>query len=255
MLSKNELKYYASLKQKKQRLSKKLFLVEGLKQTEEALRSNWRCELILYTIEFRKSNGGFFEDVNPSMRLEHLSVSDLERISDAQTPQGIISVFHQKSNEPPDDSKVRIVALENISDPGNLGTIIRTCDWFGFEQIVLDGHCADIYNPKVVRSTMGSLFNVNVFHPANFYDFIALQKSAGFHIQIADLEGISYKKTIPKEKVVVVFCSESHGPSEELVELADEKITINRHGKAESLNVASAAAIILSEMAHMGKTN
>lgn len=249
MLSKNELKYYASLKQKKQRLNKKLFLVEGLKQTQEALASEWTCELVMYTEVFKDDNSHFFRNIDPEVRVEEISERDLDKIADAKSPQGLISVFHQKLHDINSLNSQPIVFLEDVSDPGNLGTIIRSCDWFGFNQIILNENCVDLYNPKVVRSTMGSLFHLNIYEGVNSLDLLTSLKRIGYQILVADLDGISYRKVESMDKTVVVFCSESHGPSDELLKLADEKITIEQYGNAESLNVASAAAVILSEFA------
>jgi RNA methyltransferase, TrmH family len=250
VLSVNELKYYTSLKVKKYRQDEKKFFVEGKKQIEEGLKSSWTCEIIFHTPDFGENDKSFLRQVKSKVtRLEEIKTIDFNKLSDTKSPQGIISVFHQKVFPPNELIPGKpLVLLENISDPGNLGTILRSCDWFGIKNIILNKDCADIYNPKVIRSTMGSIFHLNLFQPEDYLSVIRKLKSKGYKILTADTEGTSYKKYKYQAKTILVLASESHGPTKEILKISDEKITIDRIGNAESLNVAGAAAVLLSEL-------
>lgn len=250
MLSKNQIKYYSNLNQKKFRLIEQKFLVEGYKLILEALRSKIKCEVILTTSSFRDNNPSFFKNkILSNVPIELISHNDLERISDTQSPQGLIGVFEMPKHKVFDPGKEElIVALESISDPGNMGTIIRNCDWFGINYVLTTIDCAENFNPKVIRSSAGSVFHLSITEYENFYDELKLLKQNNFKIIVADIHGENIYNFSKPEKAILVFSNETHGPSQELSELADYIVTIPRKGKAESLNVASASAIILSEL-------
>lgn len=249
MFSKNQLKYYANLNQKKYRLLEQKFLVEGHKLIIEALRAKLNCEAILTTGSFRDTNSSFFKNQwLKDLTIELISHNELERISDTQTPQGIIGVFGIPKPKPVNFNKEKIiVALESISDPGNMGTIIRTSDWFGVSYIFTSSDSAEAFNPKVIRSSAGSVFHVNIIGFDNFYGELEHLKKNNYKIIVADLNGEDLYQFGKPEESVIVFSSEAHGPSQELLNLADHVLTIPKRGKAESLNVASSAAVFLSE--------
>lgn len=250
MITKNELKYYSSLLQKKYRISESKFIAEGRKLVEEAVKSNYKTEVIFCTRSFKENNNSFFQNkLFENFRIEVIKDAEFEKLSDTKSPQGIAGVFYQKEEEKLKKySGNLIVALENISDPGNLGTIIRNCDWFGIKEIILDKNCAEIYNPKVLRSSMGSIFHLSIFEEKDFIDFLKQTKEKKYNIVTSDLNGINLYEFKSEAKKIVVFCNEAKGPSEELLKITDRKITIPGKGKAESLNVASASAVILSEL-------
>ena len=165
------------------------------------------------------------------------------------TPQGITAVFRIPENKKIEEIKSNtVVYAENIADPGNLGTIIRICDWFGIETLLVSDNTVDVYNSKVIRSSMGSIFHINITEDVNHKNLETLKKK-GYKLLCADLQGESlYDFDIPDKKIIA-FSNETAGPSEELLKRSDHKITIPKFGKAESLNVASASAIIISEIA------
>jgi TrmH family RNA methyltransferase len=248
MTSKTELKQYSSLLKKKFRDEQKKFLIEGKKLVEEALNSNYSCEIILLTTDFSKHYPDFFKSlIRKNYRVEVLRNQDFGKISETVSPQGIAAVIKQPENKKLNEKNLSpfIVYLENISDPGNLGTIIRTCDWFGINTLVLSENTVEVYNPKVIRSSMGSIFHLNIFSNKKLSE-VATLKDKGYKFICADLDGTDIYIFNPPEKSILFFCNESSGPSPELLSLSDEKITIPRKGKAESLNVASASAIVLS---------
>jgi len=251
MLSQNELKYYSSLLHKKYRNETGKFIVEGKKLILEAINSRVDCEIIISTNTFYDSSTEYFS--HPSVKLiRHETVKQLqfEKLSDTKTPQGVVGVFRIPPQKEISRNIKTIIALENISDPGNLGTIIRNCDWFGFSQIIISGDCAEIYSPKVIRSSAGSVFHVNVKKEKIFYDELKVLQNENYQILCSDIEGEDVCKYKFSDKFVAVFCNEANGPSEELLSICDAKITIPKKGKAESLNVASASAVILSSLAN-----
>ncbi|MFA3783902.1 TrmH family RNA methyltransferase [Melioribacteraceae bacterium 4301-Me] len=248
MLSKNELKYYSLLLLKKYRKKEKKFLVEGVKLIREALDYNYNCEIVFYTNEFlsKYESTEIFDRIKLIRKVIVKNV-ELKKVTDTQNPSGIVAVFNFKNNtKSKSHSSNLIVGLENISDPGNLGTIIRNCDWFGIKEILLNSNCAEIYNPKVIRASAGSIFHLKILEAENFYDELNELKSAGYKIYCSDLKGCNVFNLIIDNKSVILFSNEASGPSQKLLKIADEKITIPRLGKAESLNVANASAVILA---------
>lgn len=249
MLSKNELKYYSSLLQKKFRNSENKFIVEGKKVVDEAISSGFSSEIIVCSYSFHEENEDFIKDLKlDKTRIEVIKNPDFQKLTDTKSPQGIAAVLHKKKPTKEVLSGGIIAALENISDPGNLGTIFRNCDWFGVNTIILSKECAEIYNPKVIRASMGSLFHLNIIEDQEFYNSLHDLKKDNYDIVTADLDGENLYKFKKGKDIVIVFCNEANGPTQELLKITNRKITIPQKGKAESLNVASASAVILSEL-------
>ncbi|HLV38214.1 RNA methyltransferase [Xanthomarina sp.] len=235
MLSKNQIKSITSLKQKKYRLQQGLFVAEGVKTIHELIASHFKLKQ-LYSIE------SFKIDAN----LETLiSESDLKKISFLSTPNTALAIFYIPEVKPVDTNKL-LVALDNVRDPGNLGTIIRLCDWFGITDLVCNRETVDCFNPKVVQATMGSITRVNI----SYLDLPEFLKQSDLEKFGAFMEGENiYKKTLPS-KGILVLGNEANGVSEEIEKLISTKISIPRFGAlqaTESLNVATATAILLSE--------
>lgn len=247
MLTKNQLKYYSSLLNKKHRVDEKKFLVEGRKLITEALDSGYTCEIILTLNESADENQSLIKQLSKKIISEIVRSSDFVKLCDTKNPQGIMGVFHVKQqNKPAFENENLIVAMESISDPGNVGTIIRNSDWFGVKNILLNPDCAEVYNPKVIRASAGSVFHLNIFEEKDFYNVLKEQKENGFVVLCADLNGDNIYSLNNKHKTILVLSNEANGPTNKLLEICDSKITIPRTGKAESLNVASASAVILS---------
>ncbi|MBF2707918.1 RNA methyltransferase [Flavobacterium soyangense] len=237
MLSKNQIKLITSLQQKKQRFAHQMFFAEGIKVIQELLESNF--ELVnLYTIQ------NDFEQVSNDKKVL-VDESDLKKISALSTPNTCLAVF-----KIPVEKKIieygLILALDSIRDPGNLGTILRLCDWFGIGQLICSKETVDIYNPKVVQATMGSIARVNV----NYIDLETFVSQTKLPVFGTFMDGNNiYKTELPQEGIIIMG-NEANGISSELEKLIKNRLTIPRFGtiqKAESLNVATAAAIILSE--------
>ncbi len=247
MVSNNELKYYSKLLQKKYRASENKFICEGKRLVEEGLTSNFPCEIVCYTEEFKNTNPGFFSHLG-ALRIEKIKSAEFKKISDTNNPQGVAAVFNKTENGFKRLDSNIIVALDNINDPGNLGTILRNCDWFGISNVIVSKNSAEVYNPKTLRASMGAVFHLDIFNSVNLIDELISIQRKGYKIISSDLEGISLYKFAGREKLVIIFSSEAHGLSKELSNLSDIKICIPRKGSAESLNVASASAVILSEL-------
>jgi RNA methyltransferase, TrmH family len=250
MLTKNRLKYYSSLLNKKNRTTENKFLVEGQKLIMEAIDSGYCCETILIHSQSVDENQDLIKQLNKKKIInEEVRSSDFVKLCDTKNPQGVIGVFQIKPQcEPTFENEKLIVAMESISDPGNVGTIIRNCDWFGVKNILLNPDCAEVYNPKVIRASAGSVFHLNIFEEKDFYNALKEQQRNGFVIICADLNGENLYTFNDKRKTILVLSNEANGPTDKLLEICDSKITIPKIGKAESLNVASASAVILSTL-------
>jgi TrmH family RNA methyltransferase len=252
MISKNSLISYSRLLKKKFRQEQRKFIVEGIKTIQEGINSNFKCEIIFATNNFKEANNKIISElIKKNLRVEIIKNIDFQKLCSMVNPQGISAVFlfpdfNKKKIE--EDSSNLIVCLENISDPGNLGTIIRNCDWFGIKEIILSKNCSDVFSPKTIRASMGSIFHLTIYEDVDLSTTLALFKNKDYKITCADLDGeniFGYKKS---EKEVIVFANEANGPSNYLLSVSDNRITIPKFGKAESLNVASASAIILAEL-------
>ncbi|MCT4699195.1 TrmH family RNA methyltransferase [Tenacibaculum haliotis] len=236
-LSKSNLKLITSLQQKKYRQKHKLFVAEGIKVVKELLNSSLEASHVFTVDEsFVVAN---------EIALTVISANELKKISTLKNPNKVLGLF-----KIPEDKEINetglIVALDEVNDPGNLGTIIRLCDWFGVSELVCSKNTVDCYNQKVVQSTMGSLTRVNVSY-VDLPDFLS---NTQLPIYTADMDGSNVYKAALPEKAVLVMGNEANGISTEISAIVKHKLTIPRFGEiqqTESLNVATATAILLSE--------
>ena len=237
MVSKNQIKLITSLQQKKYRKQEQLFFAEGVKVVQELLNSNFELQDLFTTKQD-------FLTV-PKNKVHAISEAELKKISALITPNTCLAVFKiPKAKQMVE--KGLLVALDDVRDPGNLGTIIRLCDWFGIETLFCSEESVDIYNPKVVQATMGSISRVNVVY-GNLETFLSQTKLPVFGT-FMDGKNI-YQEELPKEGIIIMG-NEANGISTSVEKLVSERIAIPRFGNlqvTESLNVATATAIILSE--------
>ena len=242
MLTKNTIKQIASLRQQKFRKELGLFVVEGRKMTEELLQSDFET-VGLYATE------AFLADYPTFSKAEVVSEMQMEQMSGQDTPPGILAVVKIPKKRSLTNSPHFILALDGISNPGNMGTIIRTAEWFGIRDIGCSSDCVEIWNPKVVQATMGSLFRVNVLN-TNLAEFLSEQQAQGKTIYGALLEGEDLFDIKRKGDGIIVIGSESHGIRAEILSCITHPITIPRvdNSTTESLNAAVAGAIIMAEM-------
>ncbi|UUC46790.1 TrmH family RNA methyltransferase [Flavobacterium cerinum] len=237
MVSKNQIKLITSLQQKKYRKQHKLFFAEGIKVIQELLNSNFEL-YHLFTVE------PVF-DTLPSGKVTAITEQELKKISALTTPNTCLALFYIPEEKPITEEGL-ILALDDIRDPGNLGTILRLSDWFGITHIVCTNETVDIYNPKVVQATMGSITRVNVVYT----DLIAFLDQTKLPVFGTFMDGANlYEQKLP-ENGIIVMGNEANGISEAIEKKTTERLSIPRFGnlqQTESLNVATATAIILSE--------
>jgi TrmH family RNA methyltransferase len=236
-ISKNQLKLITSLSQKKYRQKHDLFIAEGVKVLNELLNSTFEIETLFCTDDF--------EATISEEKVVRISETELKKVSTLKSPNKALGIFKIPKEKAVQNSGLTI-ALDAINDPGNLGTIIRLCDWFGVTQLVCSKDTVDCYNQKVVQASMGSLTRVSI-HYTDLENYITKSNLDTF---IADMDGENvYKTKLPKEGILIMG-NEANGVSEEIKSLLQHKISIPRFGETqetESLNVATATAILLSE--------
>jgi TrmH family RNA methyltransferase len=254
-LSRPKLKYLRSLQQKKFRDREKRFIVEGFRLTSEALDSDFVVEEVFYT-------AGFLENAEHAALVQRcrkgkretieVRTRELERFADTVTAQGVAALVRQRHFRLEDVVQTNrrrqvIIALDALAEPGNVGTIIRTGDWFGASGILLGRGTVELYNPKVVRSTMGSIFHLPIVSDVDLEDAVAQIRKQGFRVFAATVDGDGrYDETSLASKAMLIIGNETQGVSQAVLSLADERITIPRVGRAESLNAGVAAGILLA---------
>ncbi len=235
-LSKNQIKLVNSLHQKKYRIINSLFIVEGKKTTEEFLNSNFELEHLFSTSIFEYKN---------QEKVTIISESELKKISSLKTPNSVLALFKiPKAGAP--KNRGLILVLDEINDPGNLGTIIRLCDWFGVEQLICSENTVDCYNPKVIQASMGSLCRMSVIY-TELQSFLQNSNLPKFATQMTGEN--MYDIKLPKEAILIMG-NEANGINEDILDIVNKAISIPRYGdfqKTESLNVSTATAIFLSE--------
>jgi TrmH family RNA methyltransferase len=236
-ISKNQLKLITSLSQKKYRQKHQLFIAEGIKVVNELLNSSFEVEILFCADDFKTA---ISED-----KITRISEIELKKISTLKSPNKVLGIFKIPEEKLLENSGL-ILALDAINDPGNLGTIIRLCDWFGISQLICSKDTVDCYNQKVVQASMGSLTRISI-HYTDLEDYLSATNLPTF---IADMDGENvYKTVLPKEGILILG-NEANGVSKEVKKQIQRKISIPRFGKTqetESLNVATATAILLSE--------
>ena len=238
MLSKNQVKLIQKLQQKKYRNELNLFIVEGKKSIVEFLQAGYRLELLIATEVFGTALNG--------QPITLVSKEELRKVSSLKNPDEGLAIFHQRQHKGILQEGV-ILALDNVQDPGNLGTLIRLCDWFGIETLICNSQTVDCYNPKVVQATMGSLTRVAV----HYVDLAGFLATCALPLYAMDLDGENLYTTEFPEDCVLILGNEANGISPEVRALTDGIITIPRFGKlqqTESLNVAMAGAIVVSQV-------
>ncbi|MGV1010881.1 MAG: TrmH family RNA methyltransferase [Flavobacterium sp.] len=237
MVSKNQIKLITSLQQKKFRQQHKLFLAEGVKVIQELLDSNFILEHLFVSEPI-------LDAVNSNQKTV-VTEAELKKISCLATPNNCLALFKIPETKAP-IPKGLIVALDSIRDPGNLGTIIRLCDWFGVEQLWCNEQTVDVYNPKVVQATMGSIARVAV----SYVDLEKQLQDTTIPVFGTFMDGKNvYQENLPQEGILVLG-NEANGISENIEKLVTNRLAIPRFGtlqQTESLNVATATAIFLSE--------
>ncbi|GIV33164.1 MAG: RNA methyltransferase [Chitinophagales bacterium] len=239
MLSKAQIKYIQSLRHKKIRHTLQVYIIEGEKMVLEYLQAGHAVQQLWATASWISEYEHML--ANRKIKIHQVNEAELKKISALTTPNQVLAVVSIPEPSFPTLNAGVHVALEDIQDPGNMGTIIRTADWFGIHSVLCSENCVDVYNPKVVQATMGALLRVKVFY-VNLYDVL---KRAGLPVYAAVTNGsILERDKLPQEAILVIG-NESRGLSEKIQTVAVKKIAIPRFGKAESLNAAVAAGILM----------
>ncbi|MBI2619891.1 MAG: RNA methyltransferase [Ignavibacteriales bacterium] len=254
-ISKSELKYLRSLSQKKTRQTEKRFILEGWRALKEAVNSSVRIDLVGALSRYLEDGdyaGILGEAKKRNVPIKELSETELGQISETVHAQGVIAVVHQ-ANVTLSDRLIAnartVVAADAVNDPGNLGSLIRTADWFGVDLLLLGKGCVELYNDKVVRSTVGSLFHVSAVEGVELPVALGDLKRQGFEIVALSADGRSEYSQIRRDgKMVLVVGSEAHGVSKGVKSSADVIVRIPRFGRAESLNVSVACGIVMAHV-------
>lgn len=237
------IKHVKALHQKKFRDEYKEYFVEGIKLVNEAILEGKKLQKILVCEELLRES---FSISNNEI-LEYVTKSVFEYISDTQSPQGILAVI--KMDDANDDIRENVIfALDDLQDPGNLGTILRSLDSAGIDTLLLSKGTVDLYNPKVIRSTMGAIFRVKVLENLDLKEKLLKLRNDGYKVVITSLDtNETYYNLDFKEKLVIVIGNEAKGVKKEIQDIADIKVKIPMLGRTESLNASVAASIIAYE--------
>jgi TrmH family RNA methyltransferase len=243
MLSKSQISLLKSLQHKKERREHGLFLVEGYKSVIEFINSPYQIEAIYYTASFDSKMLNLSRKIN----LCEISVTNIEKISSLKSPQEVMALVKMPAWPALNNAHLKqkfSLVLDGIQDPGNMGTIIRTADWFGIQHIICSEDTVDVYNPKVVQASMGSLSRINV-HYANLATVLPIISLPAFG---AMLDGESIYSANFGNEGLIIMGNEGNGLRPEIERLINKAVTIPRTGKAESLNVGIATALFCSEI-------
>ena len=255
MLSKAEIKRLSRYKQSKFRNQDNLFVVEGEKMLSELLESEYDIQAIYATAPWIQKNTSLIQLKGVANKVVEISEEDLNKISLLSTPNQVYSLVKIPQEEILKQQKGLTIVLDGIKDPGNLGTIIRLADWYAIENIICSKDCVDVYNPKTVQSTMGSIFRVKVKY-LNLQQYLqSLPSNHAIYGSIVEGGEDIYTKQL-QENSHLIIGSESHGISPEIQQYVNHKITIPRFrtdNKPESLNASIATAIMISEIKRIKK--
>ena len=265
ILTNAQIKTLSKLKDRSEREKERLFLIEGKRSTIEALDSELSVQLVITDIS---KDAEKFRDVLEAAKLKGVELAELpspkfRKIETTENSQGIIAIVRMPEwslshffIEMKSADNALIIFLDQVSDPGNVGTILRTAEWFGLDAVMLSKGSVDAFNPKVVRSSMSALTRIKVFQNLDFEDIWHPLKDNGFEFYCAAQDkSESYIKASYAKKAVFVFGSEATGIGDKINSRCTKFISIPRHGKVESLNVAVASAIILSEVIRQRSVN
>lgn len=253
--SNEQLKLIKSLHNKKSRDQKKLFFVEGLRIVTEAIEEENRVYAVFYSESLAGINGGnelLTKLENSRLRIYRVSERLFREICDTETPQGVLAVVKMKEctmEEVLGKENPFLVILDSIQDPGNMGTIIRTADACGADGVVLAGGCVDAYNPKTLRSTMGSIFRIPIVKTGNLPELLGILKKKGIRSFAGHLKGERHHFDSDYTKPsALIIGNEANGIKEDALPFIDELVSIPMPGRAESLNASVAAGIMMYEV-------
>lgn len=243
MLTKAQIKHLQGLKLKKYRQNYTDFVIEGDKLITEAMLENVVPDLLIATSDWLKDRAGTLPE---SIQVVEIDEREMAKISSLSTPSPVLALVKKRTFHPEQiqASKSWVIALDDIRDPGNFGTILRTADWFGIHDVVCSEDCVELYNPKVIQSTMGAIFRMQVVYT----DLAQWIKTAQVPAYATVLDGEDIRKQHFSDSGILVIGSESHGISQNVLKACQHHITIPGFGKSESLNASIAAAICMHQI-------
>lgn len=246
------VKEAAELNLKKYRSKRREFLVEGVRAVQEAINSGWELTSVFFDDAVSGEKVTMMLQHN-AVPCYHVSRTIIERLTDTKNPQGIVAIVKEQNNNLADVAGKNglLLVLDEVRDPGNVGTIIRTADAAGAVGVVLLSACVDLYSPKVVRSTMGSIFHLPIITDVDKNSFCSWCSKEKWSLWVSSLSGGTNIYEVKwEEKVALVMGNEANGASEDMLEAAKQKVFIPMQGKAESLNVSIAAGVFMFEALH-----
>ncbi len=244
------IKHIRKLREKKYRDEENEFIIEGIKLIEEAILENATIKKIIICDDCNIEENDIYNNLKYEIaKLDCIYVSEkvFSYITDVKTPQGIMAIIEKKKEEEINFSEDLILVLNNIQDPGNMGTILRTADSLNLKQIIISKDSCDIYSPKVVRSTMGAIFRINIIESSDLVKTVKEMKKHKISIVSTSLDTNKSMYDISYKKSAIIIGNEANGVQKELQDLSDNKIIIPMIGKTESLNASVATAVVLYE--------
>ena len=239
------IKEIKKIKEKKFRNEK--YIVEGFKMLEEAINENQNIDLIVI------KDGTKLDFDLSDYKVITVTESVFKVLTDVETPQGVLAIINKQAKKEIDEKADYIVALDGVQDPGNFGTILRTLDAAGINQVLVSKNTVNGYSPKVVRSTMGAIYRVNIIEVDSLEDALNNLKRSGFEVVVTALDAKESIYDIDYSKKIVVIGNEANGVTKEVRNIADKKVKIPMIGKAESLNASVAAGIMIYEYVRQNK--
>ena len=255
-LTKRELQLFKSLKSVHGRKKNNAFVVEAVKNVEELLTTNVPVSTLYVSSNLPQSKIDNFKSHcwHKNIQFALLQDFDFQKITTMQNPEGVLALCELSESETLNAETLEFPALylSEVNDPGNLGTIFRTAAWYGVSSIILSENSVDIINPKVIRSSMGSIFHLKIFQNVNEADFVLFADKNSIPIYAADLQGKNPLGMELPEKYILCFGSESHGVTERIINNSKEIISIPKFGSGESLNLAISVGIILNSIFNKG---
>lgn len=248
------------LHNKKGRWSERCFFIEGARSVEQCIKSDGKIKYIVYSPELLNEDSKRILNEIESRNYElHLITKELfKSISDTDSPQGILAVVEFEEYSLKDTLKENnfFVILDRVQDPGNMGTIIRTADAFGANAVIVTGGCVDVYNPKTVRSTMGSIFQIPIVHISDIEEAVEQLKDKNVNIVATSLDTDRYSYDVDfKNDCAIIIGNEANGISDEVLEMSNQIVKIPMRGKAESLNAGVASAVLMYEVLRQRNVN
>ena len=243
MITKNEIKFLKSLSQKKYRIQSQKFLVEGKRIVKELIQSKALIDQIYVSEDFINKNADFIL-LNSNINYEIVSKDVISKIKNTESSQEVFAICLIKNNF---DFQIHtpILILDNISDPGNLGTLLRSASWYDINNVLVSNNSVDIYNPKVVRSAMGAHFHIDNLQQLSEEKILSIVNNESINTIAATLNGISHKDLNLSKNWALILGNEAHGVTESLLDSADEQVSIPKLGNMESLNVGVAGSVLI----------